>query len=306
MTETSAIYFLDLGLSRAKGDSPNGRIVVCESDGSHLRTVMEGITTAPDGLAIDLDRRHIYYTNMGNPATESGFISRVDLDGKNPTIIVPVGETFTPKQLTLELTLPTPKIYWCDREGMKVCRCNLDGTQLEVLVKSGDGDDDRKDARNWCVGIAVDPSRQVLYWTQKGPSKGNLGRLFSAPLQMKFDETAESRTDITLLLDNLPEPIDLDIDAARKMLYLTDRGDPPFGNTVNRVDVGDHSSPRKEILVRKLHEAIGLALNLREGKMYFSDLLGSLYSANLDGTEQRLLRSDEGDLTGVACVHAQS
>lgn len=303
MTAPSTIYFLDLGLSRVQDGIPNGRIVACDSDGSRIRTVVEGIRTAPDGIAIDLEHRHIYYTNMGNPATESGFISRVDMDGKNSTIIIPVGQTYTPKQITLELTLPVPKLYWCDREGMKVCRCNLDGTEVEVLVKTGEGDKDRNDSRNWCVGIAVDPARQVVYWTQKGPSKGNRGRLFSAPLQMKSDETADTRSDITLLFDNLPEPIDLDIDAQSQMLYMTDRGDPPFGNTVNRIDVRDHSNPRKEILVRKLHEAIGLALDLRLGKMYFSDLLGSLYSANLDGSDEKVLSNDEGDLTGVACVH---
>jgi DNA-binding beta-propeller fold protein YncE len=229
--------------------------------------VVEGISTAPDGLAVDPERGHIYYTNMGNPATESGFISRVDIYGKNQVIIVPVGQTYTPMQLTLELTLPVPKLYWCDREGMKVCRCNLDGTELEVLVKSGEGEEDRNNAQNWCVGIDVDPVRQVCYWTQKGPSKGNHGRLFSAPLQMKSNETAESRSEITLILDRLPGPIDLDIDAQHQMLYLTDRGDPPFGNTVNRIDVRDHSNPHKEILVRKLHEAIGLALDLHQGKI---------------------------------------
>jgi DNA-binding beta-propeller fold protein YncE len=265
--------------------------------------VVEGITTAPDGLAIDLEHQHIYYTNMGNPATQSGFISRVDMDGKNHVVVVPLGKTYTPKQLTLELTLPTPKLYWCDREGMRVCRCNLDGTELEVLVKTGEGDEDRKDARNWCVGVAVDPVRQVLYWTQKGPSKGNKGRLFCAPLLLKANETAETRSDIRLILDNLPEPIDLDLDAQQQALYMTDRGDPPFGNTINRIDVRNHTSPKKEILVRKIHEAIGLALDLRHGKMYFSDLLGSLYSAKLDGSEQRILCPDEGDLTGVACVH---
>ena len=37
-----------------------------------------------------------------------------------------------------------------------------------------------------------------------------------------------------MLFDNLPEPIDLDLDLHKRMLYWTDRGDPPRGNTVNR------------------------------------------------------------------------
>lgn len=301
MAAQSTVYFLDLGLSRAQDGLPNGRIVACDSDGSRVRTVVEGITTAPDGLGVDRKHGHIYYTNMGNPATESGFISRVDLTGENHAIIVPAGKAYTPKQLALELT--SQKLYWCDREGMQVCRCNLDGSDVEVLVRSGKGEQDRKDPRNWCVGVSVDPSRQILYWTQKGPSKGNKGRLLCAPLQVKANETADARTDITLLLDNLPEPIDLDLDVQTQTLYLSDRGDPPYGNTINRIDVQNHSDLQKEILVRKLHEAIGVALDLHERKIYFSDLLGSLYSANMDGTGQAILCPDEGDLTGVACVH---
>ena len=35
-------------------------------------------------------------------------------------------------------------------------------------------------------------------------------------------------------MEALPEPIDLDLDIAARMMYWTDRGDPPRGNTVNR------------------------------------------------------------------------
>jgi hypothetical protein len=35
----------------------------------------------------------------------------------------------------------------------------------------------------------------------------------------------------------LPEPIDLELDLYNHMLYWTDRGDPPRGNTVNRANL---------------------------------------------------------------------
>lgn len=148
MSTSSTIFFLDLGLSRNDGATPNGRIMACNSGGSGVRTVVEHIETAPDGLGIDLANRHIYYTNMGNPSTNSGFISRVDMDGKNKVVNVPMDQTWTPKQLALELTLPVPKIYWCDCEGMRVFRCNLNGSEVEVLVQAGVGDEARNDARN--------------------------------------------------------------------------------------------------------------------------------------------------------------
>ena len=47
-------------------------------------------------------------------------------------------------------------------------------------------------------------------------------------------------------------------------------------------------------------EGIGLALDLKGRRMFFSDLGGSVYSAKLDGSEKRALTFAEGNLTGVA------
>jgi hypothetical protein len=68
---------------------------------------------------------------MGIPSLDDGSIERADLDGKNRKIILAQGHTHTPKQIILEKK--AGKLYWCDREGMRVMRCNLDGSQLETL-----------------------------------------------------------------------------------------------------------------------------------------------------------------------------
>ena len=65
MVQQLRLFFLDLGVSNAKDGLPQGRILSCRSDGSDLKTVVEGIGTIPDGLAIDPQHRQIYYTNMG-------------------------------------------------------------------------------------------------------------------------------------------------------------------------------------------------------------------------------------------------
>ncbi len=140
---------------------------------------------------------------------------------------MPEGATFTPKQLQLDIA--SRKLYWCDREGMRVMRSNFDGSRIETLVVAGRGDLDRRDQRNWCVGIAIDPLREKLYWTQKGPENAGQGRIFRANLELPAGQAPERRTDIELLFDHLPEPIDLDLDLESRMLYWTDRGDPPRG-----------------------------------------------------------------------------
>ena len=123
------IFFLDLG---------GGRVLSANPDGSDLRTIIEEGRKLPDGLAIDVAAGHIYWTNMGNFKENDGSILRSDLDGRNMTTIVPPSGTFTPKQLQIEKT--TGKLYWCDREGMRVMRCNLDGSHIETLVDSSQGD----------------------------------------------------------------------------------------------------------------------------------------------------------------------
>ena len=228
--------------------------------------------------------------------------SSADLDGRNRKTIVPQGGTFTPKQLQLDKR--NGKMYWSDREGMRVMRANLDGSAVETLVETGRGDADRRDQTKWCVGIAVDAGRGHIYWTQKGPDDAGLGRLFRANIEIPKGENAAQRTDIEVLFDSLPEPIDLELDLENRLLYWTDRGDPPRGNTVNRapMDADSRTRPAPEILFKHLMEGIGIALDPEGGRMFLTDLAGSVYSVRLDGSEKQTLLYAQGNLTGIAYV----
>lgn len=186
---------------------------------------------------------------------------------------------------------------------MRVWRANLDGSRPEILYQSAEGDDARKDQRNHCVGIAVDASRNKFFWTQKGPPKGGQGRLFSANMDLATGETPSNRSDLTVVMKDLPEPIDLEADHAGQVLYKTDRGAEPRGNTVSRIHLDKDGEVVEEILVQHLHEAIGLALDLNEGRMYFTDIGGSLYSASMDGSDMKVILDSLGDLTGICCAH---
>jgi DNA-binding beta-propeller fold protein YncE len=273
-----------------------GQIHSMNTDGTDKKTIVTD-GRLPDGIAVDVEAGHIYWTNMGVPSENDGSIERVDLDGQNRTTIVAKGDTFTPKQLHLEKK--AGKIYWCDREGMRVMRCNLDGSKIETLVDPSGGDSrPGKDATKWCVGITIDPLRRQIYWTQKGPTKGGLGRLCRANIDLQKGESPANRSDIEVLFDQLPEPIDLELDLANRVLYWTDRGDPPRGNTVNRVPIDKKAVP--EILIRHLMEGIGIALDIPGNRMFVTDFAGSAYVADLDGKNERSFLYAQGNLTGIA------
>jgi hypothetical protein len=141
------IFFLDLGA---------GRVLSANPDGSDLQTLVSEGRKLPDGLAVDAAAGHLYWTNMGNPKANDGSIFRSDLDGGNMTTIIAPGGTFTPKQLQIDTR--NHKLYWSDREGMRVMRANVDGSNVETLVDTSDGDPrPGRDPTKWCVGVAGGP-----------------------------------------------------------------------------------------------------------------------------------------------------
>jgi hypothetical protein len=274
-----------------------GGIHSMSPDGSDRKVIVTDCHL-PDGIVVDVGAGHIYWTNMGSsPSANDGSIERADVDGNNRRVIVPPGATFTPKQLHLDEK--NGKLYWCDREGMRVMRSNLDGSQIETLVETGRGDTDRRDQTRWCVGITIDPERKQIYWTQKGADNGDKGRIFRAGLEIPTGETAANRSDIEVFFDRLPEPIDLELDLENRVLYWTDRGDPPRGNTVNRASI-DAKPQAPEIVLTHLMEGIGIALDVPGNRMFVTDFAGSIYSARLDGSEERNFLYAQGNLTGVA------
>jgi hypothetical protein len=277
---TARLFFLS---------ASSGEVFSANPDGSDLKVIVSEGRRIPDGIVVDVEAGHLYWTNMGNPSANDGSIERANLDGSNVTHIVPPGGTFTPKQLQLDEK--NRKLYWCDREGMRVMRANLDGSRIEALIDTSEGDSrPGKVIKKWRVGIALDVEAGKLYWTQKGSDNAGEGRIFRANLEIPKGQAPANRKDVELLYENLPEPIDLELDLANRTPHWTDRGDPPRGNTVNRATMDpSQGNGRKEpeIVFDHLEEGIGITLDLKGGRMFLTDLDGSVYSANLDGSNKK-------------------
>ena len=81
------------------------------------------------------------------------------------------------------------------------------------------------------------------------------------------------------------------------------------GNSVNRTNLegkDENGRLKREILVRELHEGIGIALDLENERMFFGDLMGSVYSANLDGMNKVCILEDMGDVTGIVYLSTEN
>ena len=56
--DSGRLFFLDLGA---------GRVLTAKPDGSDLKTIINEGRRLPDGIVVDAEAGHIYWTNMGKP-----------------------------------------------------------------------------------------------------------------------------------------------------------------------------------------------------------------------------------------------
>lgn len=277
-------------------DQPS--IFSLDGEGRDLQTIIDGLSGTPDGIQIDTRSGAVYWTNMGADFTaDDGSVEVIGADGKNRRLLAGNGDLTTPKQLCLDADRQL--LYWSDREGTAVWRSRTDGTGLVKLVDRAAAPGGTSNVLNQCVGIALDHTNGRLLWTQKGPPKGGKGRIFSAGLDIPVGETASSRSDINVLLADLPEPIDLEIDAENALLYWTDRGGPPDGNSLNRARLTPDGLMDRQVICRGFSEAIGLAVDVASNVAYVADLAGQIWHVDL-GTGTSKVIFKQGKLTGLA------
>jgi hypothetical protein len=69
---------------------------------------------------------------------------------------------------------------------------------------------------------------------------------------------------------------------------------------VHPIDGKPKPGAAAEIVLRHLMEGIGIALDVPGNRMFVTDLAGSIYSANLDGSQERNFLYAQGNLTGIA------
>ncbi|OAV61823.1 fibroblast growth factor [Enteractinococcus helveticum] len=246
--------------------------------GTH-RTIITDTGLHPDGIVCD--GTTIYWTTMGEGtgtnafgeaiyANDDGGVHATNVDSTNRRDIIPVGGTTTGKQLAMD---SRGNLYWGNREGFALTTAKKDGSQQRDLVKyDGSGQE-----RDWILGVAIDEANGYVYWSQKGSSEGGDGKILRARLEIPTGETAENRTDIQVVWDDLPAPIDLELEGDR--LFWTDRGRQPGGDSLNRAPLppSGERGEDPEVLTDAFQDPIGLAVDAEASLAYVADLAGRIW-----------------------------
>ncbi|MFI5308467.1 MAG: 3-hydroxyacyl-CoA dehydrogenase [Polyangiales bacterium] len=275
-------------------DIATNAVYRAKADGSDAHPIVTGNgISAPDGVNVDVEGGHLYWTNMGSAlgGANLGTVQRAALDGTAVETIVPAGVGNTFKQMTIDRV--HHKLYWCDREGAKVWRANLDGSQHEILA-SGHG-------FNQLVGIALDVPHAEFYFTDR-----NARKIMRAGFELPAGQTDANRTDIEdlLVLGSTAMPIDLDVDLDKRLLYYTDRALGTVSRMPMDLPAGQSASSRTDVetLVTGVSEPIGISLDLKASAMFFGDLSGQIWHADLDG-KNRTSIAHSTSVTGVTLVY---
>jgi sugar lactone lactonase YvrE len=264
------------------------------ADGSQMTALVKGNgISAPDGVVVDLDGGHVYWSNMGNAlgGGNLGTVQRAALDGSAVETIVPAGVGNTFKQMTMDRT--HHKLYWCDREGAKVWRSDLDGTNHEVLASGHDF--------NQLVGIALDVERGQFYFSDR-----NAQKILRASMDMPAGQTDANRSDIETLFSfsGASMPIDLDLDLDQRMIYWTDRGLGTVSRGLLDMPAGQTAAARSdvEVLIKGAGEPIGISLDRKNAALFYGTVAGELNRANMDGSAPKQI-AHVSSVTGVTVMY---
>lgn len=122
---------------------------------------------------------------------------------------------------------------------------------------------------------------------------------------MPKGETAATRSDVELVLDNLPECIDLEFDDTAGVLYWTDRGELPLGNTLNKKQIIGEAPPEekelgRQIIAQGFGEGIGLRIDHERRCIYAGDMAGRIWKCHMDyGLKEKIFEGPTHAYTGL-------
>lgn len=231
-------------------DNSDMTIVRAEKDGSHVVTLVTGLT-APMGIDIDSENGHIYWVDIVDDT-----IRRANLDGSGVVSLIATDSS----TYGLALDVVNGKIYWASRgsvDGIK--RANLNGSGVELVVSTGE----------FLTDLAVDPTGGKIYLLGNGEI-------------LRFNLNGSGRETLVNTGTSGLGQIDLDLTGGK--MYWSNSGILP--RSIWRANL-DGSFPQM-IAESGGSSPTGIAVDAAAGKVYWTDgsssQNGLLQRANLDGS----------------------
>lgn len=167
------------------------------------------------------------------------------------------------------------KMYWTDQLSSKIQRANLDGTNIEDLVKPN------IPSVSSPLGMALDLVNKQMYWTDRGTNFVRKANLDGTNIQtvISFTNGSDGNTPTAGALGlTFPDGIALDI--PNKKIYFIAQGAVGIyranfdGTGIEVVNRNIRNFPNQ------------LALDLDNKKIYWSEDRVGIIKANLDGTQR--------------------
>jgi hypothetical protein len=184
----------------------------------------------------------------------------------------------------LLLVLPPPVnaggVYWTDRGASQLKRMSFDGSNLQTIALSGAVTSPGSNIR----GIAVDGLSNRIFWADNGADR---------LLRANFDGSAST------ILYTVPGgnsfPADIRLDLGNRFLYWCDQ----LRNRVQRSTL-DGASVIDVVTNAAATGPYFMDLDVPAGKIYWGDFGGgSIFRANLDGSERETLLTGNNMTRGV-------
>ncbi len=169
-----------------------GKIQRANLDGSNVEDLITTGLSAPDGIALDVERGKMYWTDW-----IADKIQRANLDGSNVEDLITTG-SYGLRGIALDVE--RGKMYWTDWYTAKIQRANLNGSNVEDLITTGLKSLD---------GIALDVERGKMYWTDYGTNKIQRANLDGSNVE-------------DLITTGLRLPRGIALDVERGKMYWTD------------------------------------------------------------------------------------
>lgn len=224
-----------------------------------LLTIADGIS-GPRALAIDHVDGWMYWS-------EGEVIKRATLEGTNIQTIV---NSDLESCWGIDVDEDNRKLYFTDSSEDRIGRCNLNGSDMEMLVA----------AQRNPIGIDTDSANEMMYWA--------ISNGYDGIRRIDLDATGA----VEDIVPNQDWPLDLAVEAGTGNIYFTDQD-------LHTIKSANLDGSNVTTVFSGQGRAFGI--DIYDGVLYWADYGGgSIHSGLTDGTELQTLIDGLSNPVGLA------